>query len=339
MENRILVTGGAGYIGSHTCLLLLKKGYKVTVFDNLCNSSEESLTRVQHLAEKPLQFYNGDIRDKQALASVFKTNHFDTVIHFAGLKSVSESVDQPLVYYENNIAGTINLLHAMQEAKVTTLVFSSSATVYGEPQSLPLREDAPRSVTNPYGRSKLVVEDMLYDLHTGDPSWKIARLRYFNPVGAHPSGLIGEDPLGIPNNLMPFISQVAARRQNELLIFGADYKTHDGTGIRDFIHVLDLSEGHLAALEYMRQNNGGMLLTFNLGTGRGTSVLEMVKAFEKVCNVTIPHRFVSRRPGDIASCFADPSLAKHILGWQTKYNIEDMCRDTWRWQSLNPNGY
>lgn len=335
----ILVTGGAGYIGSHTCLQLLARGDEVTVFDNLSNSSPVGLARVAHLAGRPVHFVQGDIRDAVALEALFAQHRFEGVMHFAGLKAVGESVEQPLRYFENNVAGSLTLLQAMGQAGCKTIVFSSSATVYGDPQTLPLTEDAPLSATNPYGRSKLMVEQILADLYASDPAWRIARLRYFNPVGAHPSGLIGEDPRGIPNNLMPYISQVAAGTLERLAVFGKDYPTPDGTGVRDYIHVMDLAEGHLAALAYLDAQAGGTLLTTNLGTGRGISVLEMVAAFERASGKPIPYAFVARRPGDVASCYADTSLAERLLGWKARLGVDDMCADAWRWQVANPNGY
>lgn len=335
----ILVTGGAGYIGSHTCIELIKNGNTVTVLDNLANSSSISLDYSSSLVETNIHFIKGDILDSSALTFVLLEHSFDAVIHFAGLKAVGESVSQPLRYYQNNVAGTLNLLEAMQRANIKTLVFSSSATVYGDPQSLPLTEEAPIKPTNPYGQSKAMVEQILADLCASDPEWRVACLRYFNPVGAHPSGLIGEDPSGIPNNLMPFISQVATGRRDRLSVFGNDYDTPDGTGVRDYIHVMDLAQGHLAALDYLITQPSGKLLTVNLGTGHGISVLEMVEAFEKASGQSIPYQIVERRPGDVASCYADPSLAERLLGWKAELGVETMCADTWRWQSNNPQGY
>lgn len=335
----ILVTGGAGYIGSHTCLQLLEHGDSVTVLDNLSNSSRVSLDRVARLAGRPIDFIESDIRDLDRLDTLFATRRFDAVIHFAGLKAVGESVAQPLRYYENNVAGTLGLLQVMDKHDVKALVFSSSATVYGNPKTLPISETAPRSATNPYGQSKLMVEHLLEDLCVSDPSWRVACLRYFNPVGAHPSGLIGEDPRGIPNNLMPFISQVACGVRERLSVFGNDYPTPDGTGVRDYIHVVDLAKGHLAALRYLANSPDGQLLKVNLGTGQGYSVLEMIAAFEKASGKPVPYKIVARRPGDIASCYADPSLAESLLGWKAELGIEAMCADTWRWQSNNPDGY
>ena len=333
----ILVTGGAGYIGSHTVLQLLEQNYQVVVVDNLCNSSKESLNRVFELTGKTCAFYPVDIRDKQALAEVFSNHDISSVIHFAGLKAVGESTQIPLHYYDNNISGTLTLCEVMKEHSVKSLVFSSSATVYGDPESVPILENFPTSATNPYGRSKLIIEEILKDLHTSDSSWKIVLLRYFNPVGAHPSGLIGEDPNGIPNNLMPFISQVAVGRRDKLSVFGDDYSTIDGTGVRDYIHVDDLARGHLAAISKLEVDSG--LFTYNLGTGNGYSVLEMVRAFSRASNIDVPFEIVNRRPGDIAECYANASKAKAELGWEAKLSIEDMCRDAWNWQSKNPNGY
>jgi len=332
----ILVTGGAGYIGSHTCVELLTAGHEVVVVDNLVNSSEESLRRVEEITGKQLRFYQVDLRDKDALNSVFKSHPVESVIHFAGLKAVGESVEMPLRYYENNIGGTLNLCEVMIAHNVKSLVFSSSATVYGEPKTVPITEDFPLHAMNPYGRTKLMIEEILGDLHTSDPTWKIVLLRYFNPVGAHQSGRIGEDPSGIPNNLMPVISQVAVGRLDELSVFGNDYPTADGTGVRDYIHVVDLARGHLKALEKMR--NPGVE-TYNLGTGKGYSVLELVAAFEKASGKKIPYKIASRRSGDIASCYADPSKANTELGWSAKKGMDEMCADTWRWQQNNPEGY
>ncbi|MBK1723714.1 UDP-glucose 4-epimerase GalE [Thiocystis violacea] len=334
---RVLVTGGAGYIGSHTCVELLAAGIQVVVVDNLCNSKEEGLHRIRGITGKSLGFIHADLRDRYALDAIFSQGSFDAVIHFAGLKAVGESVEQPLSYYDNNLGGTLTLCHAMAAAGVRQLVFSSSATVYGDPASVPIREDFPLSATNPYGRSKLFIEEILRDLQVSDPSWKIALLRYFNPVGAHPSGRIGEDPNGIPNNLMPFIAQVAVGKQPKLRVFGDDYPTPDGTGVRDYIHVVDLARGHLAALRRLQDAAG--VFTFNLGTGRGYSVLEMVAAFEQASGKPIPYEIVPRRAGDIAVCYADPTLARERLGWQAEYGIQDMVADAWRWQSANPDGY
>jgi len=334
---RILVTGGAGYIGSHTCVELLDAGHEVVVVDNLSNSSFTALERVQELTGKVLTFIHADLRDKPAMEEIFREYPVEAVIHFAGLKAVGESVEKPLEYYENNVGGTLNLLHAMRGAGVKAIVFSSSATVYGDPESLPIREDFPLSATNPYGRSKLIIEEMLRDLHRSDPAWDIAILRYFNPVGAHPSGRIGESPNDIPNNLMPYISQVAVGRLEKLSVFGDDYPTPDGTGVRDYIHVVDLALGHLKALEKLASHPG--LVTYNLGTGQGYSVLEMVEAFGRASGRDIPYEITARRPGDIAACWADPSLAEKELDWKAERGLEEMCEDTWRWQRNNPAGY
>ena len=334
----VLVTGGAGYIGSHTCLELLHSGHQVTVIDNLANSSREALRRVEALSGRSLTFHEVDLLDLEALRTVFRqTPEATAVIHFAGLKAVGESVRIPLRYYQNNLNGTLNLCQVMAEQEVKVLVFSSSATVYGDPASVPIREDFPLSCTNPYGRTKLMIEEILHDLHRADPTWRIGLLRYFNPVGAHPSGRIGEDPGGIPNNLMPYIAQVAVGTLGELAVFGGDYPTPDGTGVRDYIHVVDLALGHLRALEKLVDTPG--VLTCNLGTGRGYSVLDMVRAFEAACGRTIPYRIVDRRSGDIAQCYADPSLARQELGWQATRDLGEMCADSWRWQSTNPQGY
>ncbi|ASF14922.1 UDP-glucose 4-epimerase GalE [Shewanella xiamenensis] len=333
----ILVTGGAGYIGTHTVVELLNAGSEVIVLDNLSNSSIEALNRVERITGKSVTFYQGDILNKALLQKVFSDHNIDAVIHFAGLKAVGESVAKPLKYYENNVTGTLILCQVMAEFKVKNLVFSSSATVYGDPASLPITEDFPTGATNPYGQSKLMVEHILADLHHSDPSWNIARLRYFNPVGAHASGLIGEDPNDIPNNLMPFIAQVAVGKREALSVFGNDYPTHDGTGVRDYIHVVDLAIGHLKALEKLATKPG--LVTYNLGTGQGYSVLDMVKAFEKACGKSIAYQIAPRRPGDIAACYANPEHARTDLGWQATHSIEDMANSSWHWQSTNPNGY
>jgi len=334
---KILVTGGAGYIGSHTCLELLQAGYEVVVIDNLSNSKEESLRRVQALAGKSLGFHQADLLDRAALNAVFADEGIDAVIHFAGLKAVGESVASPLKYYHNNITGTLALCEVMKKHGVRNLVFSSSATVYGDPHKVPITEDFPLGPTNPYGRTKWMIEEILRDLHQADDAWNIALLRYFNPVGAHISGRIGEDPNGIPNNLVPFIAQVAVGKLPELRVFGDDYPTGDGTGVRDYIHVVDLALGHLKALDKLASNPG--VVTYNLGTGQGYSVLEVVSAFEKACGKRIPYQVVMRRPGDIASCYADPATAKTALGWSAERGIDEMCADVWRWQSSNPNGY
>ncbi|MCG6861534.1 MAG: UDP-glucose 4-epimerase GalE [Chromatiaceae bacterium] len=334
---RVLVTGGAGYIGSHTCVELLEAGHQVTVIDNLRNSKEEPLRRVTEITGRKPGFVRADLRDREALEDLFGGQDFDAVIHFAGLKAVGESTRIPLEYYENNIGGTLTLCRVMAEAEVKRLVFSSSATVYGDPDSVPIREDFPTSATNPYGRSKLVIEEILRDLYLSDNTWNIALLRYFNPVGAHRSGRIGEDPNGIPNNLMPYIAQVAVGKLARLQVFGDDYDTPDGTGVRDYIHVTDLAVGHLEALAKLSTRPG--VVTYNLGTGQGYSVLDMVHAFERASGRTIPYDIVARRPGDIAMCYADPTLARRELGWSAEYGIEEMVRDTWRWQSRNPKGY
>ena len=333
----ILVTGGTGYIGSHTVVQLLNAGHKVLVLDNLCNSKAQVIDRITRIAGKSPQFIEGDVRDRALLKKLFAEQTIETVIHFAGLKAVGESVQKPLMYYENNVSGSIVLFEEMVAANVKSIVFSSSATVYGDPQFLPITEDHPLSATNPYGQNKLMIENILRDVYVADPHWKIVLLRYFNPVGAHIAGTIGEDPADIPNNLMPFVAQVAVGKRKQLHIFGNDYSTPDGTGVRDYIHVEDLASGHLAALNYLRQHAG--VLTVNLGTGKGTSVLEMIAAFNKASNQPIPYEVVARRSGDIASCYADPSLAKKILGWQAEHGIDRMCVDAWRWQSQNPNGF
>lgn len=339
VRKRVLVTGGAGYIGSHTCVELLNSGYEVVVMDNFSNSSPEALTRVKQITGCEFSTLNYDICQATDLDELFAANHFDAVIHFAGFKAVGESVFNPLNYFSNNISGTLNLLRAMERADVRTLVFSSSATVYGDPERLPISESAPLSATNPYGRTKLVIEQMLTDVFASDNRWKIANLRYFNPVGAHESGLIGEDPKGIPNNLMPYIAQVAIGLREKLTVFGNDYPTVDGTGVRDFIHVVDLAKGHLAALEYLSALSHGENFIVNLGTGRGVSVLELVKAFEAVNQLSVRYEISKRRPGDVAACYADVSLANEKLGWQAELDVDAMCADVWRWQSRNPSGY
>lgn len=333
----ILVTGGAGYIGSHICVALIEAGYQVTVIDNLSNGKEEALHRVTEITGRAPGFVRADLRDHAVLATLFRDREFDAVIHCAGFKAVGESTQIPLEYYGNNLGGTLALCRTMAAAGVKKLVFSSSATVYGDPAAVPIREDFPTCATNPYGRSKLFIEEILRDLSQSDDTWNIALLRYFNPVGAHPSGRIGEDPKGIPNNLMPFIAQVAAGRQPRLRVFGDDYATPDGTGVRDYIHVADLARGHLMALERLSASPG--VVTYNLGTGRGYSVLEMVRAFEQASGRAIPFTLVGRRPGDIAMCYADPALARAELDWSADFGIEEMVRDTWRWQSRNPDGY
>jgi len=336
-KGTILVTGGAGYIGSHTSLLLLEAGYKVVVVDNLSNSSVESLSRVEKLTGKAAIFYQVDVRDSQGLEEVFKQHQIDGVIHFAGLKAVGESTEIPLDYYDQNISGTITLLKVMKKYQSYNIVFSSSATVYGDPASVPITEDFPTSATNPYGRTKLFIEEILRDVALSDENWHVVLLRYFNPVGAHESGLIGEQPQGIPNNLMPYLSQVAVGKREKLSVFGGDYPTVDGTGVRDYIHVMDLSDAHLKAVENINTLAG--TTTLNIGTGNGYSVLEMVKAFETSTGVAVAHEIVDRRAGDIAECWADASLAKQVIGWQAERNLEDMMQDTWRWQSNNPDGF
>ena len=333
----ILVTGGAGYIGSHTCISLIEAGFDVVVYDNFSNSSKKSLQRAESIARRNIPLVEGDIRDKEVLQTVFDKYDIDSVIHFAGLKAVGESVQKPLEYYDNNINGTIALCEVMRDNGCKKIVFSSSATVYGDPKSVPISEDFPLSATNPYGRSKLFIEEILRDIYVSDATWKIILLRYFNPVGAHKSGLIGEDPNGIPNNLMPYISQVAIGKREYLSVFGGDYATNDGTGVRDYIHVEDLADGHVKALENIDKFDG--VAVINLGTGRGYSVLEVVKAFEKASGKKVPYKIVGRREGDIQTCYADPSYAKKVLGWSAKHDINDMCKDAWNWQSKNPNGY
>jgi len=337
MSQKILVTGGAGYIGSHTCLLLLEAGFEVVVVDNLSNSSLESLRRVEKLTDHFIRFYKVDLTNYEALISVFEEHKFEAVVHFAGLKAVGESSQIPLTYYEQNIYGTINLMKAMQKYDCKRIVFSSSATVYGDPASVPITEDFPISATNPYGRTKLFVEEVMRDQAIADSNWQVVLLRYFNPVGAHISGQIGEDPQGIPNNLMPFISQVAVGKREKLSVFGGDYPTPDGTGVRDYIHVVDLSDAHVKAIQKIADLPG--VTTLNLGTGKGYSVLDMVKAFEKGSGKSIGYKIVARRPGDIAECWADPALANKVLSWKATKGLEEMIADTWRWQSQNPTGY
>ena len=334
----ILVTGGAGYIGSHTCIELINAGYDVVVVDNLSNSCVESIRRVEKITGKTIPFYEVDIRDDWDLNNVFYDNDIDAVIHFAGLKAVGESVSKPLEYYENNIAGTLSLCRIMKLHGVKNIIFSSSATVYGDPAIIPITEECPKGqCTNPYGWSKSMLEQILTDLHTADPDWNIVLLRYFNPVGAHESGMIGEDPKGIPNNLMPYISQVAVGKREHLNVFGNDYDTHDGTGVRDYIHVVDLADGHVKALKKIEEKAG--LCVYNLGTGNGYSVLDMVNAFSEACGHNIPYEITDRRPGDIATCYADPTKAKDELGWEAKRDLNVMCADSWKWQSNNPDGY
>ena len=336
----ILITGGAGYIGSHTLVELANANYDFIVYDNFSNSSQESLKRVEKIIGKSITFINGDIRDTQKLKEVFSSHTISSVIHFAGLKAVGQSVEQPLEYYDNNVLGTLRLLEVMKEFGCKKIVFSSSATVYGDPATTPILENFPvGGTTNPYGTSKYMIERILEDLYVSDNTFKIAILRYFNPVGAHKSGSIGEDPNGIPNNLMPFITQVAVGKREYLSVFGSDYDTHDGTGVRDYIHVVDLAYGHVKAIEYLDTNENIKPLIVNLGTGTGYSVLDVVKAFEKASGKKVPYKLVDRRAGDIAKCFANPSYAKEILGWVAKRNLDEMCEDSWRWQSNNPNGY
>ncbi len=334
---KILVTGGAGYIGSHTCVELLQSNHDVVVADNLSNSSIAAMDRIQEITSRKPDFHQIDLLDKKALEAVFQAHTIDAVIHFAGFKAVGESVEKPLAYYHNNITSTLNLLDLMGKHQVKNMVFSSSATVYGNPASLPITEDFPLHVTNPYGRTKLMIEEILRDIHHADKEWNIALLRYFNPVGAHESGLMGEDPRGIPNNLLPYISRVAAGTLEQVQVFGDDYATADGTGVRDFIHVTDLARGHVDILPKLLSSPG--VVTYNLGTGQGYSVLDMIRAFQRACGKEIPYKIVSRRPGDIAACYADPSKAKRELGWETRKDIDDMCKDTWNWQVKNPNGY
>ena len=333
----ILVTGGAGYIGSHTCVKLLEAGYDVVVLDNLSNSSPKATGRVEAITGKKIKFYECDILDRDGMRTIFQENSIDAVIHFAGLKAVGESVAVPLKYYENNISGTVYLLEVMQEFGVKKIVFSSSATVYGMTDKMPLTEDLPTSANSPYGQTKLMIEQILQDLAVSDQDWSISLLRYFNPVGAHESGTIGENPKGIPNNLMPYITQVALGKLAELSIFGNDYPTKDGTGVRDYIHVVDLAEGHIKALDKVNTTKGVMI--HNLGTGVGYSVLDLVKAFEEANALTIPYKIAPRRPGDVTICYADPTKAKNELGWEAKKTVVDMCRDAWNWQKNNPNGY
>lgn len=334
----ILVTGGAGFIGSHTCVELLNAGYEVVVVDNLYNSSEEALKRVEQITGKTVKFYEADVLDREALEKIFDAEDIDSVINFAGLKAVGESVQKPLEYYHNNITGTLILCDVMRNHGVKNIIFSSSATVYGDPAFIPITEECPKGqITNPYGQTKGMLEQILTDFHVADPEWNVVLLRYFNPIGAHESGLIGEDPKGIPNNLMPYISQVAVGKLEKLGVFGDDYDTPDGTGVRDYIHVVDLAKGHVKAINYIFSNPG--LDVINLGTGVGYSVLDMVKAFGKACGKEIPYEIKPRRAGDIAMCYADPAKAARVLGWKAEKGLDEMCADTWRWQSQNPNGY
>lgn len=336
-KKNILVTGASGYIGSHTCVELLQSDYSVIAVDNLCNSSKESLRRVEQITCRSIPFYEADVRDRTALDSILAKERIDACIHFAGLKAVGESVTLPLTYFENNVAGSVTLLQALGDAGIKRFVFSSSATVYGDPQTVPIDESAPLSATNPYGRSKLMVEEIINDLARSDKTWSAGILRYFNPVGAHQSGLIGEDPRGIPNNLMPYVAQVAIGRREKLSVFGNDYPTPDGTGVRDYIHVVDLARGHVAALNRLFSKDG--LFTVNLGTGQGYSVLDAVRAFEQASERSVPYEIASRRPGDVASCYASPIAARELLNWRAEKTLKDMCVDLWRWQSMNPNGY
>ena len=334
---RILLSGGAGYIGCHTCLVLAERGHDVVIADNFSNSSARVLERLQRLTGKPVECHDVDMRDREAMTRLFAAKPFDAVVHFAALKAVGESCERPLDYFDNNISGTIALLQVMKEAGVRRLVFSSSATVYGDPETVPVREDARLQVTNPYGRTKLVMEQLIEDLCQSDATFSAANLRYFNPVGAHESGLIGEDPSGIPNNLMPYICQVAVGRREKLQVFGGDYPTVDGTGVRDYIHVMDLARAHADALDFLMREDRS--LTVNLGTGRGVSVLELLRGFEKASGRDIPYEIVARRPGDVAEVYADPALANRLLGWHAELDVDAMCRDAWRWQSMNPKGY
>lgn len=333
----VLVTGGMGYIGSHTCIQMINAGMTPVILDNLYNSKSTVLDRIEKVAGVRPEFVKGDIRDKSLMVELLTKHKIDAVIHFAGLKAVGESVQKPLEYYDNNVSGTLVLVAAMREAGVKSIVFSSSATVYGDPASVPITEDFPTSATNPYGRSKLMVEECLSDFQKANPDWSITLLRYFNPVGSHPSGELGEDPQGMPNNLMPFVSQVAVGRREFLSVFGSDYPTKDGTGVRDYIHVMDLADGHISALQKVGHKAG--LHVYNLGTGTGYSVLEMVKAFEQASNKQVPYKLVERRPGDIAECWADPAKAERELGWKASRTLDEMTQDTWRWQSNNPQGY
>lgn len=335
---KILVTGGAGYIGSHTCVELLEEGYEVVIVDNLYNASEKAIARIQEITGKEVTFYQNDIRDEKAMQDIFAKENPEAVIHFAGLKAVGESVAKPMEYYENNIAGTLSLCKAMRDHGCKNIIFSSSATVYGDPAFIPITEECPKGVcTNPYGWTKHMLEQILTDIHTSDSEWNVVLLRYFNPIGAHKSGKIGEDPKGIPNNLLPYVAQVAIGKLSCVGVFGNDYDTPDGTGVRDYIHVVDLAKGHVKAIHKLMENPG--VKVYNLGTGNGYSVLDVIKAFGKACGKEIPYEIKDRRPGDIATCYADATLAKKELGWEAQYGIEEMCEDSWRWQSMNPNGY
>ena len=335
----ILVTGGAGFIGSHTCVELLNAGYEVVVVDNLYNASEKALERVEQITGKKVTFYEADILDRDALNAIFDKEQVESVIHFAGYKAVGESVHKPIEYYYNNITGTLILCDVMRKHNVKNIVFSSSATVYGDPAFIPITEECPKGkITNPYGQTKGMLEQVLTDIFVSDPEWRVVLLRYFNPIGAHKSGLIGEDPKGIPNNLVPYVAQVAIGKLKCLGVFGNDYDTHDGTGVRDYIHVVDLAKGHVAAIQKVEKTDPGVLI-YNLGTGKGYSVLDVVHAFEKACGKEIPYEIKPRRAGDIATCYADPTKAKKELGWVAEYGIEEMCEDSWRWQTMNPNGY
>ena len=336
-KGTILVTGGAGFIGSHTAVELLDHGYDVVIADNLVNSKREAFNRIERITGKTVAFHEIDVRDEAAVGRLFDAHPITAAIHFAALKAVGESVSKPLEYYQNNIGGLLAVLKVMRERNVKDFVFSSSATVYGVPERSPIDESFPLSATNPYGQSKLIAEQVLRDLQVADPSWRIATLRYFNPVGAHASGLIGEDPAGIPNNLMPYVAQVAVGKLDRLRVFGSDYPTHDGTGVRDYIHVVDLAQGHIAALDALARRNGSFVV--NLGTGRGYSVLEVVRAFEQASGRKVPYELVARRPGDVAECYANPQAAAEIIGWRAKYGLDEMCRDHWRWQEGNPRGF
>lgn len=335
---RILVTGGAGYIGSHTCVELLNAGYEVVILDNLYNSSKKAVDRIEEITGKNVTFYENDMLDADAMENLFSKEKIDCVIHFAGLKAVGESVAKPLEYYKNNIQGTLTLVEAMRNHGCKNIIFSSSATVYGDPAFVPITEECPKGTpTNPYGWTKSMLEQILSDLHTADEEWNVILLRYFNPIGAHKSGMIGEDPKGIPNNLLPYVAQVAIGKLECVGVFGNDYDTPDGTGVRDYIHVVDLANGHVKAIDKIKENSGVKI--YNLGTGNGYSVLDVIKAFSKACGHEVPYQIKPRRPGDIATCYADASLAKKELGWEAQYGIEEMCADSWKWQSMNPNGY